>query len=226
MTEQELNLIVMLIGIPILILITIYYYSNPQYSQCHICGKQISHTKQNRYWQKVDGKNHAICGGCYKKRNSVTVTNQSFNLVRQARVTHDVAHETKAWSSGNVDLMVVALLTEKSPIDRHFLFQNIVEITYKDRKNSRSRDLCIEYAEMHLAEFKDLSTHLIVQLGSLPRVTSFQYLATIYTEDNRFRKAIEVCNQALDHGLDDGTKSGFEGRIKRIKSKENKASLV
>jgi hypothetical protein len=44
-------------------------------------------------------------------------------------------------------------------------------------------------------------------------------LATALTEDGRHREAINICEAALVFGLSDGTKGGFEGRIKRIRKK-------
>ena len=55
--------------------------------------------------------------------------------------------------------------------------------------------------------------------GTLPRVTTFQHYATVLTEDGEYEKAISICEKALEYGLHDNTKSGFEGRIERIKKK-------
>ena len=57
-------------------------------------------------------------------------------------------------------------------------------------------------------------------ISVLPRVSTYQHIATIFTEDNRFDDAISICYQAIELGLEDGTQSGFSGRIARIKKKE------
>ncbi|VVB64842.1 Uncharacterised protein [uncultured archaeon] len=52
-----------------------------------------------------------------------------------------------------------------------------------------------------------------------PHVPTFQYLATVYTEDGEYEKAIEVCENAIAFGLHDWTKGDYQARIKRIKKK-------
>ena len=79
----------------------------------------------------------------------------------------------------------------------------------------------LELYDMHLDE---AVTQLIEmqqrQCHHLPRVSTYQHIATIFTEDNRFDDAISICYQAIELGLEDGTQSGFSGRIARIKKKE------
>ena len=52
----------------------------------------------------------------------------------------------------------------------------------------------------------------------------FPYLATVLTEDGHYDEAIEVCRKAINFGLDDGTKSGFAGRIERIRKKQHRTA--
>ncbi|MEL4236995.1 hypothetical protein [Shewanella xiamenensis] len=128
-----------------------------------------------------------------------------------------------AWTSGDLDKMLKAVKTKTNPIDRHFLLQSIVNITYKQRKTERYRNLCIEYAKLHLQEFPALVPALKEDMdGTLPRITTFQNYSTLLTEDGEFEKAISVCMQAIEYGLHDNTKSGYEGRIARIKKKSEK----
>jgi len=121
----------------------------------------------------------------------------------------------RAWTSGDLDQMLKAVSTKTNPIDRHFLLQSIVNATYKLRKEEQYRKLCIEYAEKHLQEFPSIVPALKEEMGgTLPHVTTFQYYATVLTES--------ICEKALEYGLHDNTKSGFEGRIERIKKKAKK----
>ncbi|MBW0279384.1 hypothetical protein [Shewanella xiamenensis] len=128
-----------------------------------------------------------------------------------------------AWTSGDLDKMLKAVKTKTNPIDRHFLLQSIVNITYKQRKTERYRNLCIEYAKLHLQEFPSLVPTLKEDMdGTLPRITTFQNYSTLLTEDGEFEKAISVCKQAIEYGLHDKTKSGYKGRIERIKKQSEK----
>ena len=128
-----------------------------------------------------------------------------------------------AWTSGDFATMVQALEIPTNPIDRHFLLLSIVEKAYKERGDPSMRSLFLKHAQQHVDEFPGLVTPLKQEFdGQLPRVPTFQYLATVHTEDGRFDEAIEICECALTFDLHDGTESGFEGRIQRIQKKKIK----
>ena len=119
--------------------------------------------------------------------------------------------------------MLKDLSKETNPIDRHFLLQSIVGETYKRRKDTEMRKICNEIGIKHLSEFKDLAPFLKKEFGGiLPRVTTFQYLSTLLSEDGDYDRAIKICKMAISYGLKDGTKGGFEGRVKKSKRKEVK----
>jgi len=128
----------------------------------------------------------------------------------------------KAWTSGDLPRMRKALSLRTSQIARHFLLMSIVDATYKTRANRSARRECERVARMHLEEFEAIAPALIADIGFLPRVSTFQNLAVLLTEDGRFGEAIEVCELAMHYGLHDGTKSGFPGRIQRINRKRAK----
>ncbi|MFO7886537.1 MAG: hypothetical protein R6U68_17130, partial [Desulfobacteraceae bacterium] len=48
----------------------------------------------------------------------------------------------------------------------------------------------------------------------------FKMLAIMLEEDGAYDQAVAVCRTALANGLEDGTKTGFEGRIKRLLKKK------
>lgn len=126
----------------------------------------------------------------------------------------------EAWNSGDLNNMLKAVSIKTNPIDRHFLLQAIVEITYKGRKEPEMRRICREIAEKHVSEFEVLAPALKQDMGGdLPRVSTFQHFATLLTEDGDYDYAIKICNAAINYGLHDGTQSGFEGRIEKIKRK-------
>lgn len=129
-----------------------------------------------------------------------------------------------AWTSGDLQHMLRALSTPTNPVDRHFLLQSIVQEAYKKRDNPAMRAKCIQIAALHLAEFPHIAPALKTDMGgTLPRVATFQHFATVLTEDREYDRAIEVCELALQFGLEDGTKSGFEGRIRRIRREQGSA---
>ena len=128
-----------------------------------------------------------------------------------------------AWTSGDLSAMLSQLNHKTTLVDRHFLLMSIVTATYKQRDNPEMRAMCQRIAHMHIEEFPRIRPALKRSLGVLPRVPTFQQYATILAEDYQFEDAIAVCRTALDLGLSDGTQSGFEGRIERIKKKQKKA---
>ena len=129
-----------------------------------------------------------------------------------------------AWTSGDLVQMLSVFEIQTNPIDRHHLLQGIVKATYSRRSEPEMRRICSEVAERHLAEIRRILPVLVRDLGVVPRVTTFQHYSTLLEEDGRFEEAISVCRMALELGLKDGTKSGFEGRIGRIQvsAKRNK----
>lgn len=131
----------------------------------------------------------------------------------------------EAWTSGDLGRMEKASRLSTNPIDRHFLLLQICQHTYKLRTNPPIRTTFLSYARQHLNEFPNLAVALKREFGgTLPRVPTFQNLATVLTEDGAFEEAISVCEAAFAQGLNDGTRSGFEGRIARIRRKQEKAS--
>lgn len=125
-----------------------------------------------------------------------------------------------AWTSANMPAMLRALQTPTNPVDRHFLLLTIVQQAYRNRNNPEMRSILLKHARQHVDEFSGLAGPLKQELGKLPQVPTFPYLATVLTEDGHYDEAIEVCRKAINFGLDDGTKSGFAGRIERIRKKQ------
>lgn len=129
---------------------------------------------------------------------------------------------------------VVRMEATRPAVNRHFLLLGMVEETYRDRKDPEQRKRFLEIAHQHVREFADLAEPLRLFMAppgfdatkdpppDLPRVPTFQHLATVLTEDGRFDEAVAVCEQAIAYDLHDGTQSGFEGRIQRIRRKQER----
>lgn len=143
---------------------------------------------------------------------------QSF---RSGPVTRSAADPVlQAWTSGDLDMMLKALPLQTSVIDRHFLLMGIVTQTYKRRSEVDMAAKCAEVAELHLSEIAEILPGLTSFLGVVPPVGTFQHYATLLTERGDFDRAVAVCETAMAHGLHDGTKSDYPGRIKRIRKKQ------
>jgi hypothetical protein len=131
-----------------------------------------------------------------------------------------------AWSGGDIDEMRAAVSVQTNPIDRHHLLQELVHQTYRRRKEASMAALCQATAETYLQEFHHLYRALRRQLpdDTPVHITVFQHYATLLSERGNFTRAVEVCELALSEGLHDGTASGFQGRIARIKAAAAKAA--
>tara|TARA_R110002111_G_scaffold256979_4_gene324804 strand:+ start:8009 stop:8530 length:522 start_codon:yes stop_codon:yes gene_type:complete len=152
--------------------------------------------------------------------NKIPQVEESAGLTMRMGKCVPVDEVFKAWTSGDLSKMLGALNSKTNLIDRHFLLQSIVTATYKLRKNSSKREICIKISEVHIQEFSKIAPALQKDMGGqLPRISTFQQYATVLTEDGNYEKAISVCEKALEYGVHDGTKSGFEGRIARIRKK-------
>jgi len=167
------------------------------------------------YWQYRQGKNNRHVDTSPPPRSTTYVSRMGRSV--------EAGESFHAWTSGDLARMISATNQQTNPIDRHFLLMGIVNQTYKDRKKPDMGKLCAEIAEKHLAEFPNIAPALKKDMGGeLPRVTTFQHYATLLTERGEYKRAIEVCEEALRYGLHDNTKGGFEARIDRIKRKQKK----
>lgn len=113
------------------------------------------------------------------------------------------------------------LKTETDPWARHLLYSRTIETAYRKRKtDSDAHDTVVTLAQAYLDEFKDLKDAVFSNLGEGPKVIpGVRMFAIVLEEDEAFDRAVEVCRKALDHGMDDGTKAGFAGRIERLNKK-------
>ena len=157
-----------------------------------------------------------IFGTSKKKPQEKTYTTRKGKLV-------EADERYMTWLSGDLKRMLEQLHKKGDPVDTHFLYLSIVQQTYKRRKDPKMRQLFKKVAAEHVINFDSLIGPLLREMdGNLPKVPTFNYLSTIYTEDGEYNKAIQVCEKAIKYKLDDGTKSGYQGRIERIKKKMNK----
>ena len=130
--------------------------------------------------------------------------------------------------SADIGRMKKALSLRTNPIERHFLLLTLCKQAYALRKTDPAmRELARQVGHQHVQEFASLAAPLRRDMdGIMPRVPTFQNLATILTEDGQYAEAIAVCERALEYGLSDGTRGGFAERIERIRRKAGKGSNV
>jgi hypothetical protein len=127
----------------------------------------------------------------------------------------------KSRQSDDLNGLIDATKRPLEPIERHRLLTKIVEKTYKQLTDVCMKKIFHRFASIHLNEFPDLAPALkAAHRGSLPPAPTFKLSAMVFEEEENYQAAMGVCKIALEYGIDDGTKSGFSGRLKRLQKKQ------
>ena len=163
------------------------------------------------------------------RQNASTTTPQDRDALRcgpaQMESAPNNAARQSATACSNIGDALSALNGPTNFVSRHILLTCIVNETYKHRQNPNMRNLFKQISELHIQEFAHIGPTLKKDMDdTLPRVTTFQKYARVLTEDHEYERAIEVCESAISFRLDDGTQSGYEGRIARLRKKMQKAN--
>lgn len=85
---------------------------------------------------------------------------------------------------------------------------------------------CLKYIELlpQLEEAKKEDSRINGTVYKNPYYCiAYHKLAMAYEKAECYNSAINVCNEAIAQGYTDGTKGGFEARLKRLKKKQDKA---
>jgi len=137
-------------------------------------------------------------------------------------------HQPSEIEIGNLNSsedMLKTLKKIKTPWEKHLGYIQCLDPVYKKRpQDQKMHDLAKELAQAYIMEFSDMKEAVFEKLGDAPKVVAiFKQLAILFEEDHEYENAIEVCQNAMAHGLSDGTKTGYEGRLERL-AKKLKAS--
>lgn len=106
-------------------------------------------------------------------------------------------------------------------VDQHFFLMTAADCYYKQR-DTRDNGLYLseQFNRADVDLFPRYKSALKREMGGvLPRIPSFSQLAIIYEKEGRYQDAIDICRLALKNGVQEKTKSGFEGRIEKLEKK-------
>lgn len=107
-----------------------------------------------------------------------------------------------------------------NPSTRHFIYLKLIKMYYKQRDDRDDGiEKCIEYCKKDIDQVDAFLKNWSIDSKTTPRIPSFKRLAIIYEKQGGYQDAINICDKALERGLDDNTKGGFEGRKKRLQAK-------
>lgn len=127
----------------------------------------------------------------------------------------------KPWRSDELDELIDASKFTLDLVHRHTLLTNIIKKAHKQYADASMKKIFHRFARIHLDEFPELAPALKSRHGgSLPEIPSFKLCALVFEREQDFAAAIAVCKMAIKYGIDDGTRSGFNGRLKRLQKKQ------
>jgi hypothetical protein len=102
-----------------------------------------------------------------------------------------------------------------SPENFQIVYNKIVKLTYPRRKESKMREIFISHANKYVDSYKINSP-----VDSITE-NIYKSLAIVLQEDKKYEEALGLCRKAIRLGLDDGTKTGYPGRMERLKKAQN-----
>ena len=130
-----------------------------------------------------------------------------------------------SWGNITLKRAMEQYQASEGAIEAHDALLAVIGECYKQRKNSKYLQLGQEYDTAYSALFAASREKV---LSKSPKAefkgTGFMQLSTLCSDAGRFDAAIALCNKAIEYGLEDGTVTGFAGRIKRIEKARDKAS--
>lgn len=120
-------------------------------------------------------------------------------------------------ASGDLAKMEAVLKKTDDLIDRNRLLNRLVAGHYRLRAEPKHRKAFYRVADVQIGQAAAI-LDAIEQTGrSRPdHLEAFKSMAIALDEDERYDEAVAICEKALSLGLEDGTKTGFEGRIARL----------
>jgi len=104
-------------------------------------------------------------------------------------------------------------------VDLHFAYNHLIKLCYKLRDEDDYLEKCIDYCQKDIKLYEEKLKDKPLFKENDTRVHAFKRLAIIYKKQKRYEEAIEVCKKAIKYNMRDSTKSGFEGRLERLKRK-------
>jgi hypothetical protein len=129
--------------------------------------------------------------------------------------------------SGDLIAMERVLGRLKSLLQRHFLLSALVKKVYSRKDEASYRAKLYDYGQTYFLEFDEMAPilkrhkrHKGHAEDKPMEVPVLKWLAITMEEDGKYEEALEICELALKWNLDDGTKTGFQGRIGRIQKKQ------
>ena len=100
--------------------------------------------------------------------------------------------------------------------DKHFYLLQIIKFYYHPKSPEiYNPELVKKYTYEDIEIFTN-NVEVFKSHGTIAKNPSFKILVLILEKEKNYKEAIKISELALKYEQDDGTKSGFEGRIKKL----------
>jgi len=143
----------------------------------------------------------------------------SGDLNREKSMSRGIVFD--AYNSDDLAFMLAVINEPAKPIDRHFLLMSIVKETYRLRDDPVMRETCRRVARRHLNDLPEFVRPLKRLVGGfMPRVSTFEHLTMILSEDGEYDEAVHVAEMAVQFDVfDESFIDEVERRNERFKKK-------
>ncbi len=114
------------------------------------------------------------------------------------------------------------LLTDSTDVlDRHFLYQGLIETYYKDRDNPEYLKVAIDYCKKQIALQADAASKFKEEYpeDSLPAHHGYEQYAIVLEKEKRYEEAIKLSQEAEKNGW----AGSWKNRIERCEKKIEKS---
>jgi hypothetical protein len=125
------------------------------------------------------------------------------------------------WASDTFTQLVDAYTEQTQPESQHKCLEEVIAHCYKLRKQADYRAYGAKLSDNYLKLFEHLKADAKFK-GEL-KGGAFMQLTTLLNDEEEFDAALKVCQQAIDYQLDDGTVTGYAGRLARVEKAKAKA---
>lgn len=123
--------------------------------------------------------------------------------------------------SNDVEEMASALDQIHKPLSRHHVLTAMVQQLYRDKDEPAIRKKLYHYGQLYLDEFDGIAPAAIKAAASGEVATPvLKLMAIAMEEDQSYDDALEICRMGIKWDLEDGTKTGFAGRMNRLEKKQ------
>ena len=214
-----------------------YHYSHPQEQPKTKYGGLIRSLNLEDFWNSLSESERRYIKQCYKQR--LGGDGESASLDSPSRIveftTQTASNFLSAYATWAINdkkynlaekMLKESLKRVENPIDEHFTYNHLIDLYYKQReKGPEYLQKCITCCLKDIQILSAFKSEWNKKYGDAEKlkIPSLTRLAIIYEKQGLIQEAINICQKALELGfINDGTKSGFQGRLERLQRKLEK----